>query len=409
MLKCDKIQQEILQMPTIDEKPMIPSRYFKALSQEILKKMDAKEYRFDSLPEEIKTMISDDFKKFDSFQSAQQLEFVSAVSNLQELPNDIQKRVSGFSGLEAIEKNLFEEILNYVPSQGNVVLSNKGLYARTQPQRLISVFLWSVASGNQKKAQEMLKKYPGLLLERGTVTDYSGRTFKRITGFEYALWALDVRYMCPMMLDCLPQNEEGEKIRSGLLKQYEHLEQEGLTYTFDGNTRSNEKHYDISPLTSALKTYVDNYQAWLFPQRKAHWRTVVRGEQFKTVAHVAQHYCEPEVPFNPLPSFKAKTFYRSLNFYSYNTFKTEQWYCHGAGLSDARTLESNLGVRKDKAEGCKGMANSTDQVVAKQSCEADLMALTTLWKIRIEEDLPLLKLRLQNPIQKPVFSSCTLV
>ena len=62
-----------------------------------------------------------------------------------------------------------------------------------------------VAFGEQDEAKEMLKINPELLLHKGDVTDYSNRTFKGITAFQYALWALDW-HMWMMIKKYLPDD-----------------------------------------------------------------------------------------------------------------------------------------------------------------------------------------------------------
>ncbi|MGC1182361.1 hypothetical protein [Legionella sp.] len=62
-----------------------------------------------------------------------------------------------------------------------------------------------------------------------------------------------------MMLDCLPTNELGKEIWQTLYDQYNQVESEGITYTFNERT-INEKHYDFSPLINALHTYVTQTQ-----------------------------------------------------------------------------------------------------------------------------------------------------
>ncbi len=53
-----------------------------------------------------------------------------------------------------------------------------------------------VAQGEQSYVQRILQLRPEYLLHLGNVTDHSGRCFSNITSFMYAIWALDVRYMC---------------------------------------------------------------------------------------------------------------------------------------------------------------------------------------------------------------------
>ena len=52
-------------------------------------------------------------------------------------------------------------------------------------------FLNHVVKGEQRQAEKLLKKNRHLALASRTVTDPANRTFNNITGFQYAVWALD--------------------------------------------------------------------------------------------------------------------------------------------------------------------------------------------------------------------------
>ena len=58
-------------------------------------------------------------------------------------------------------------------------------------QKEVEEFLRLVAEGEQDKAEAMLKSNSALALVPGDVTDLSKRSFNGITGFQYAVWALD--------------------------------------------------------------------------------------------------------------------------------------------------------------------------------------------------------------------------
>ena len=157
-------------------------------------------------------------------------------------------------------------------------------------------------------------------MEKGTLTDYSGRTFKDITAFQYALWALDTRYMCTMMLNCIPQNEQGEKIRIALLNQLGEHEINGITYTLKNKTYQ-EKHYDCEPLVRVWQEYDDERYCYnpIIPMRSRNdidkdWQELAAG----IPAHFSQHYCDLEHPFCHASeiSFTEPVFKRTLNFYN---------------------------------------------------------------------------------------------
>ena len=78
------------------------------------------------------------------------------------------------------------------------------------------------------------------------MTDYSGRTFK-CTAYEYAYWAKD-RHMCRML-----EGSMDEKTKALMLKRCEEIEKKGLTYTQNGKEIKGSKHFDLTPLKTALK------------------------------------------------------------------------------------------------------------------------------------------------------------
>ncbi len=54
-----------------------------------------------------------------------------------------------------------------------------------------SLLKW-VTEGHLIEVEKLLQKNPQLVFSTGTVTDLSNRTFKNITVFQYAVWALDI-------------------------------------------------------------------------------------------------------------------------------------------------------------------------------------------------------------------------
>lgn len=71
----------------------------------------------------------------------------------------------------------------------------------------VSALLRHVIRGEQAEAEAMLKKNPALLLEKGKVTDYSGRTIQG-TAFQLALGAEDAE-MCEMIAPYFAEVKEG--------------------------------------------------------------------------------------------------------------------------------------------------------------------------------------------------------
>ncbi len=152
-------------------------------------------------------------------------------------------------------------------------------------QKSLSQLLQYVAEGEQDKAEVLIQKDKNLLLHAGTVTDLSGREFKPITAFQYALWAMDW-HMWTMIQKYLPQEAQAEQLKE--------LEAKGTTHG---------KHFSLQSLIGALKKYVDNAEkVWNYDQRATdHWCKVVGGEQKLLPVHVVNEYCRPDRPFEPCP------------------------------------------------------------------------------------------------------------
>ena len=170
-------------------------------------------------------------------------------------------------------------------------------------QKAVNQFVQHVALGQQDEAEAMLKQNPRLSLGQGTCTDHAGRTFKDITGFQYALWALDW-HMWDMILPYL-SSVDSDAAR----EQFEH--QESVTSASGHGAR-----YHYQELLDALQTYIDRfpalYSASNWDELERLWIRGVGGAQSRTVAHVAQEYCHPDRPFDPVPDFTKKPFPRQL-------------------------------------------------------------------------------------------------
>lgn len=244
------------------------------------------------------------------------------------------------TGLHNLPQNITEHTISeYLAEKDKsaLTLTSKTTQNLFQPHRLQMIankLLLQVMHGKQDKAEEILKRHPEVLEMPGEATDYSGRTFNT-TAFRYALWALDTRYMCNMMLNCLPYSPQGEAIKQALLKQFKEHEQDGVPYKLNGVT-IHETHYDFSPLIEALQTYLNNYNDWdatnNFAERKNQWFKVGLVQR-DVPAHVAQHYCDPDESFVPTPQFNKKTFKRALEFYKCITNKHEFWFATAPSTS----------------------------------------------------------------------------
>ncbi len=152
-------------------------------------------------------------------------------------------------------------------------------------QKSLSQLLQYVAEGEQDKAEELIQKDKNLPLHAGTVTDLSGREFKPITAFQYALWAMDW-HMWTMIQKYLPQEVQ--------MQQLQDLETQGT---------SHGKHFSLQDLIGTLQTYVDNASKWNYGQRATdHWCKIVGGQQKLLPVHLVNEYCRPGRVFEPCPA-----------------------------------------------------------------------------------------------------------
>jgi hypothetical protein len=164
-------------------------------------------------------------------------------------------------------------------------------------------FFRHIARGEQEQAEAMLKKQPLLALAKGRFDDISDlrclkkgdefeRVFQHISGWQYAIWAGDI-HMCRMIKRCLLESPNAAPRIDTAKTQYREVRQ-GVG---DFDADHHRKAFDLTPLIDALKTYVQNYDAWDYKKCKAHWGKVVGGLQRKLPAHVINEYCRPDRAF----------------------------------------------------------------------------------------------------------------
>ncbi|CAM2903370.1 hypothetical protein [Legionella worsleiensis] len=276
-----------------------------------------------------------------------------------------------------VSKTLQEKVFS-------VLLKNKGFFnkhdvATLRPLKkfLTNTLIEYVAHGRQDEAKAILDQFPELLLERGSANDIAGNLWEG-TAFQYAVWAMDT-HMYTMMLDCLPQNEQGVEIRKGLLEQ----------------AKAQKEHFNFQPLITALQTYVNNFNVWDESQREEHLCKVVGMAQRDLPAHVRHEYCNPNRSFKPVPSFNEQVFLRSLGLYNWPSSTSVNWDGGLLGLGSyfARMAPVMDGVCLTV---CAEDAISLDGPPQQD----DLASITALCEVRTKDLIALMQ-RLQSPIQKP--------
>ncbi|MBA3535851.1 MAG: F-box protein [Tatlockia sp.] len=300
-------------------------------------------------------------------------------------------------------KEIKEEVGSRLPPKYLVALSltSEENYAFFESMRHISQFLLAVAHGEYDAVVILLKNNINLLLHKGRVTDYSGRTFFYISGFQYALWALD-KHMWLKILNCLPQNETSAKIKAALYKQYQELKEKGVAYELNGK-RIRENHFDfentiIKELTSQVNDYDYGIKNW--GEIDKQWREGVGSAQKLLPMHVVYEYCS-DLPFDPVPEFIEQPSLKKQFKNGLRGDKDENWFL------PVSELGSGFAIYKSAAWAYGTSAALRVAVAVRRN----LLAMETLCNVRTA-DFKDLESLLKEPLgfdnQLPASQSCSI-
>ena len=190
--------------------------------------------------------------------------------------------------------NQFEPSLDHTGSSSSSVpqpvhyqYQQSATYVEAVSQQDMVKFLSYVGYGCQAEAEEMLKINLRLVLASGKLVDCAKRTFENITGFQYAVWALDWR-----MWEMLRQYMSEEVIK------------EQLTGLWCGEwTKYHGFMVSQYNLISALKSYISYCNQWDYQQREIYWCQTIGGVQSTLPAHIIHEYCRKDRAFFPCPEF----------------------------------------------------------------------------------------------------------
>ena len=225
-----------------------------------------------------------------------------------------------------------------------------------------------VALGEQSEAEEMLKNNPGLLLYPGQVKDYSGRDFKNITAFQYALWAMDW-HMWTMILKYLDPQEA--------LVQLNDLESNFSSKSVYG------AHYNFKNLLDSYNNYCYHFKYKSREEQKKDWCENVGGELRNVPVHVANEYCRLDRNFDT-PSFTDENLPRTLNMEG-NRF----WY----DTSGPKILGTHYAVIRGDGSGpkCREMAIMDSPLIV-HFIKRDRTAIAHLQDVRMQQFADLKKM-----------------
>ena len=162
-------------------------------------------------------------------------------------------------------------------------------HVNLNPQDL-DKFLKHIGFGEQDEAEAMLKVNSELAFMPGDLIDCAGRVFKQISGFQYAVWALDWH-----MWTMIKKYIEKPSFLSVLLKQQLiTLNNEGVDIKESrGGGYRKTKQVSWQNLIDALQKNIDNYHVWTNEQRQSHWCHQVGRAQLTLPTHVINEYNFP--------------------------------------------------------------------------------------------------------------------
>lgn len=162
----------------------------------------------------------------------------------------------------------------------------------TKTQQELAKFLHHVGYGEQDEAEKMLRAQPQLATFSGHLTDCASRDFEQITGFQYAIWALDY-HMWTMIKKYLPIPQARDQVA-------------GLNVGKWINTHG--AHISWNQLITLLGTYYkENYGNfrlnWNWHKFNNFWCQEVGSAQLRLPAHVINEYSHPSRSFSPCPQW----------------------------------------------------------------------------------------------------------
>lgn len=235
----------------------------------------------------------------------------------------------------------------------------------------LSYFLNHLVRGEHQVVQHMLEKDVTLMCKRGEVTDYSGRSFKNISGFEYLLWALD-KHGWDSLLSQLTSCENAGNVLVTLCSQYHAVKTDGVTYRLNDEIIT-EKHFDFKgTIIKELKVQND----WLIapPEESSldldgiqkHWAEQVGAMQKLLPVHVVNEYC-CETLFDPNKPPKP-----AIEFFNLQTEQYEHWFAANSGLG------RDFAIYK----GQYGRAETLQGVTTALAASIDVLFMQDLYEAR---------------------------
>jgi len=162
------------------------------------------------------------------------------------------------------------------------------LYPFFQPSRITSKLLSYVAGGYEERVKRLFEISPTHVRYatlRGSIYDYTGRLYPKVSAFELAVWSRDWD-MVNLILTFLNKASANpdtciiaEEIREELLKQWEGLERGDFHYIQNKQVVKGEKHFNLEPVLTAHQEYDNNYDRWNHLERETQFKKI--GDMYR--------------------------------------------------------------------------------------------------------------------------------
>lgn len=228
---------------------------------------------------------------------------------------------------------------------------------------------YTINCNHQGVRSLLTKQHIGLLAEKADITDRSGRAFKQISAFEYALWAWDKNILITM-IKCIPENEHNIKLYQQLLKQYNNLQKHGLTYILE-NKEYTASHFNFDDtIINALQSYINLLSCRDLSEDRL---IIVWQDEVGRAQHLLPVYVVYEYYMNLMPGRQHQTTPITPTYRDYETNQKQDWYLAHTGIhKDYEFNDLPLGKHYVPA-WCRGMVIK------------DLNAITQLKHGRVRE------------------------
>lgn len=151
--------------------------------------------------------------------------------------------------------------------------------AKELPQSKVDDLLKATVEGHLVNIEKLLQATPSLVYATGTVTDHSGRTFKNITAFQYAVWSLDLG-MAKLFIKYQDINFSKEQI--------------GLLMNKPEQYSSHGTRYEIQSLCSEMVKFIEEYYKISPSDREKFWCERVGKKQREIPAWLVYVWCDEE-------------------------------------------------------------------------------------------------------------------